>query len=155
MRPTLILLQGPQGAGKTTTIRLARDRLLNHPDREVVQEQAGRGRREIIGGILRVDGVLVGFMTKSEPVMSDTRPDRSLLPVLEELDDAGCRVIVCATRPLRSRSSVTARRFAQERGWRVVRIPKEQGAYDDEEVAIEIETEVLNAVDSLRQPVEV
>ena len=78
----LFEIQGRQKSGKTTTIHLAWDLLLQHPEAQAELVDRGHGRLEIKGGILDVNGVLVGFMSKSEPV-------RILLAMLQALAEEG------------------------------------------------------------------
>jgi hypothetical protein len=123
-----IAIQGPQKAGKTTTLHQTRDLLLETVDREVKQVCAGQGTKEIKGGILEVDGVLVGFMTKSETV-------KDLLKMLASLLEWGCQIIVCATHMPGSKSAQHVEDFCQEKGLELVSIMKDKGSHDDREIA--------------------
>src|SRR5262249_26268380 len=138
-----IALQGRQKAGKTETIRRAWNLLVNDHSARVVTK--GRGTREIRGGILEVDGELVGFMRKSEP--------RSHLEEgLNDRIEAGCLVIVCATHM----PGTVAARIVEAlplHEWRIKWIRKRRNAYDDER-AEEIVAEVLRVVASATEFVE-
>ncbi len=144
MNGELLEIQGRQKSGKTETIHLAWDRLLEHSEVQVEMVERGQGRREIKGGILNIDGVLVDFMSKSEPA-------EYLLRMLQWLVDAGCQVIVCATHGPRSKSARLVYDFWQNRGWQRKVIEKDQDIYDDEEVAERIVAGVLAAVECVQQ----
>lgn len=144
MKGALFEIQGRQKSGKTETIHLVWDRLREHPEAQVELVGRGRGRREIKGGILNVDGVLVGIMSKSEPA-------RNLLDVLRWLVESGCQVIVCATHGPGTKSAKFVYGFCHHRGWLRIKIKKDQYSYDDEEVADRVVAEVLGAANRAQQ----
>jgi predicted kinase len=87
MQKTMIALWGIGNLGKTTTIRLAYETLRKEAK---VIDPGRRARKEVIGAILEIDGVKVGFASQGD-----------LAEILEELlaplIEAGCLVIICAT----------------------------------------------------------
>ena len=115
-------------------------RLLRNRPRGFVRRDRrhGQGVREIRCAILEVDGVLVGFMSKSEPA-------RHLEDCLDRLIDAGCAVIVCATRSYGGSVEVVGN--LRERGWRIRRIVKDRNPAEDQDRAEEIVAEILSAVE--------
>jgi len=82
-----------------------------------------------MGGVLKVDGVLVGFMTKSEPASM-------LAEVLDSLIEFGCTVLVCATRSkdrTKRRGSLRVVRNLRARGWLVRWVDKHRDWPNEEE----------------------
>jgi hypothetical protein len=125
----MIVLRGPGNAGKTGTIRLVFGRLRE--EGEVIRRRSPRCRRrstkEVRGAILKIDGVLVGILS-----VGDWGP--AIEPLLQELIDAGCVIIICATHT-RGDTVTTVERLASqaEPPYKVRRIRKERTPTDHDE----------------------
>jgi hypothetical protein len=116
MQRTIIAICGPSNVGKTTTICLAYQRLLE----EGKQINPGRRTRKEVGGaILEIDGVTVGFASQGDV-------ERMLQANLEPLLAAECDVIVCACHTSRSRTHMVVERLTGD--FRVVWIEKRRAA---------------------------
>lgn len=135
MENTLFALRGKQRWGKTTTLRLVWNRLRElFPDARV-GNPSGVKSKEIRGAWLEINGVKIGFTTKSEPVESKDR--ETLVDDLHELAEAGCNVIVCASHGLKDNGSPSSsedavQEFAGEENWQFVPIDKIWSATPEE-----------------------
>src|SRR6266566_6045300 len=140
MPKTIIALRGVSDVGKTSTIRLAYNDLC---EKFRCIDPGRPARKEVRRAILEIDGVMVGFASPGD------KPDilqGHLVPLL----DAGCAVIVCATHTARSRTVDVVNRLANEHGFDVVWIEKDDGGADHDtanrQKADESIAEVLKAV---------
>jgi hypothetical protein len=139
MQRTVVVLQGRGNSGKTTTIGLVWKLLKACQGVVVVRNRRqGLGFREIRRAILEVDGVRVGFMSKSEPAWY-------LEECLRALIEDHCAVIVCATRSYGG--SVECIEELRELGWRIRWVRKNRNPEEDTERAEAVVAEVLSAVE--------
>jgi hypothetical protein len=145
MSGTLIEVKGQQRTGKTTACVKAWNRLY----KRYIPVTRGGGWIEIKGGILEVDGIRVGFMTKSEP-------PSALQNELEHLRDEGCRVIVCASHRAGTLADQEVERFCQNFVWQRVPIltsrnlNEDEQAADNDRIAGKVVDAVLTAVKRLK-----
>src|ERR1043166_3523206 len=117
MRRTLIALRGTTHSGKSSTLREVYRRLLEEAGEVRGAGNRGENVRDIRGGILVIQGVLVGFLSIAEPPLE--LEDR-----LACLADQGCVVVVCACRS--DGATVAAVERMRERGFEIRRIAKER-----------------------------
>jgi ABC-type dipeptide/oligopeptide/nickel transport system ATPase subunit len=105
MERTMFALFGKGGSGKSTTIAYVLAELLKHSSVSSVQRgnQRPSGPPEVWWAVLTINGVLVGI---ASPGDSEFQVRRRIEPLI----DAGCQVIVCATRSTEDSSSVQALR---------------------------------------------
>ena len=87
MQKTIIVIQGFPNVGKSQTIRRAFDELRS--EGSVIA--LGKGTKEVRGGILEIDAVRVGFISRGD-VADDLEDD------LNGLIRENCAVVVCAVR---------------------------------------------------------
>jgi hypothetical protein len=119
MQRTVIALRGKSNSGKSSTIRLAYQRL----SQEGMRVRPASTRMEIRGAILELNGVKVGFVSLGD-----------LAEILEGyfgfLMSEGCVVIVCATR-----SYGGTVEFVQglESDYNIVWVEKERQAVPDQD----------------------
>ncbi len=116
MQKTIISLgENSRLKGKTTTIRLTYEELVKEGGRLI--DAGRRSRTEVRGAIVEIDGVKVGFASPGDkPLILE----ENLVPLIE----AGCVVVVCATHTGRSKTVGVVERLAEEKGFKVVWIPK-------------------------------
>jgi hypothetical protein len=120
MQKTVIALQGASNRGKTESIRLAYERLLQQ-GAEVIRYPLRSRSRDVRQAILGIDGVKVGFASSGDTVK---RLEEDLPPLCA----AECSVIVCATHTSRSETVSYVERLALEHAYQVVAIKKERAA---------------------------
>ena len=103
MEKTMFALFGKGGSGKSTTIAYVLAELRQYASDSRVQlgNQRRSGPPEVWWAILTINGVLVGI---ASPGDNEFHVRRRVQPLI----DAGCQVIVCATRSMESSSSVQA-----------------------------------------------
>ena len=148
MQRTIFALRGKGGSGKSTTIVYILAELGKHASDSRVQRGNRRpsGPAEVWWAILTINGVLVGI---ASPGDNGWYVRKHVQPLI----DAGCQVIVCATRSREGSSSVeTLRELAAEADppYRIKWIRKVSGPLDAEywnrRQAGEIVVKVLEAV---------
>jgi hypothetical protein len=137
MKKTAIALRGKANAGKTTTIRLVYDRLLER-GAEVVSNPPRQ--KNLRATIVAFDGVKIGFLSIAEMF-------NGFKKYLDELVGKKCVVIVCSTRSTGETIGIVE---GLEPPYHVVWIEKERmakgkQAIDDDEKADEIIEEIDNA----------
>jgi ABC-type oligopeptide transport system ATPase subunit len=103
MERTMFALFGKGGSGKSTTIAYVLAELLKHASDSRVQRgnQRPSGPPEVWWAVLTINGVLVGIASPGDA-------DKYIRKHVQPLIDAGCQVIVCATRSTEDSSSVQA-----------------------------------------------
>lgn len=149
MQRTIFALWGIGDSGKTTTISLAYHHFRQQGAIVIFSgnptRQRSKGRREIKGTVLEIDGILVGFASPGD------RPE-ILKSLLDDLVKRGCIVIVCATHTKGGTVEVV-REFERE-GFNVEWIAKarQQENHDDanRKKANEIIQKVRLAVENAR-----
>ena len=104
MQRTIFALWGLANAGKTTTIRLAYEKLARE---ENVIDPGRRSKKEVRGAILKIDGIKIGFASQGD------RAD-VLRENIERLIAAGCIIIVCAAHTPRSLTYKVVEQFINE-----------------------------------------
>ena len=87
----IIALRGPQNSGKTTTLKIVYDKLLEHGFK-----QPNSVRREISNGdflaVLENDGKKIGIVTQGDYA----RRECSVKHHLRTLENLGCDMAICA-----------------------------------------------------------
>jgi ABC-type dipeptide/oligopeptide/nickel transport system ATPase subunit len=103
MERTMFALFGKGGSGKSTTIAYVLAELLQHASDSSVQRGNLRpsGPPEVWSAALTINGVLVGIASPGDNAYHVRRRVQPLI-------NAGCQVIVCATRSTEDSSSVQA-----------------------------------------------
>ena len=92
MENSIIALQGRGESGKTTSIGLMYEQLVDHSGFTVIQSNfQSAGANKEFRAVLKVDGVLVGVTSKGD-TYDYVKID------LEFLIEKGCTVIICACR---------------------------------------------------------
>ncbi len=170
MQKTIIVVRGFPKSGKTTVTHRAFDELRQEASRVI---EWGSGDKEVIGGILDIDGVTVGFNSRGDvakPVEEDlnrlidgvkvgfnSRGDVAK-PVEEDLKRLirnNCAVIVCAARRSTYGLSVTfqavMRCAAQAQPQFNVVVIEKHSIADNQEKVEEIKAAVRTAVAAARQ----
>lgn len=101
MEKTMFALQGRGSSGKSTTIAYVLDELEKYASNSDVKrgKQRHGGPPEVWWAVLTINGVLVGIASPGDD-------DKVIRKRVQQLIDAGCVLIVCATR--KSGKSVTA-----------------------------------------------
>lgn len=142
MQPTIIAVQGKCDSGKTTTILIAFEELRKQ-GRSKQKSVSGRDSAdEVRGDIIEIDGIDVGIISVGDKAAN-------LKKLLRALLNAGCLVIVCATRSFGDTTTVVDQ-LADT--CRIVRISKPRMAKahresSNRETADRIVSEVKFAID--------
>ena len=127
MQRTIVALQGASNKGKTESIRLAYERLLEE-GAKVIRHPRRTITRDVRQAILEIDGVQIGFASAGDAVKV---LERDLPPLFE----AECSVILCARHTPRSETFAFVERLALQYGYQIVPIKKERVAFVNAERA--------------------
>lgn len=96
MKPA-IALRGGEKVGKSSSIRMAYEMLLEQHPNLIIKEKLHRGKKDI-SVIIIIKGVLIGIESQGDPNKRDLSGKYRLAKSLETFKEKNCDLILCAAR---------------------------------------------------------